>query len=602
VSDPKQYSTIAAAFIAKFKGDISCKNIDRLFYGNTAAEAVVLGGVLTVDALNEITAGPQLELRETKKIEKDKVANNITYDQAAMMLNVIPGDALPYDDWFRIVSALGNYFSEEEALALVESWAPDEDRGTAYKIKHRASKISIGTLVWFAKRFGFDTSVLHRRNGGNAVGPDGALVHADGAQSPDEIERVILQNSPIEAIKFWIAQRYETRFNVVKCKYEIRSKEDVEFRLLDDRDVNDIWTALKGSAYKLANKYTVRDIIESSFSPEFNPLFHFYYNLPEWDMHNHIHDFTSLVTTEPGQEKRWHRYFMKWFVSMAACALERSENHQCIVLVGPQGVGKSTLIDKLVPPELKEYYAATSIDPKDKYTKSMVSEYFLINLDELETSTKEEVGYLKSLLTDDYVTVRKPFARYILNYKRRASFIGSVNRANFLNDISGSRRWLVTDCVKINYSDEFNLQQMYAQAFWLLNNKLANIPEGFRDVTDKGFFKYWFDGKDIAYIQDFNSRYEILSAEQELLNEHYTPFDCAGLSNDQLRALADAKSIYLLTGTEIFNELQMKTSLRLSTIKLGQFLHKLGFAQMRFRYDGIIKRVYPLKKQDDAAF
>jgi hypothetical protein len=74
VSDPKQYSTIAAAFIAKFKGDISCKNIDRLFYGNTAAEAVVLGGVLTVDALNEITAGPQLELRETKKIEKDKVA------------------------------------------------------------------------------------------------------------------------------------------------------------------------------------------------------------------------------------------------------------------------------------------------------------------------------------------------------------------------------------------------------------------------------------------------------------------------------------------------------------------------------------------------
>jgi hypothetical protein len=119
VSDPKQYSTIAAAFIAKFKGDISCKNIDRLFYGNTAAEAVVLGGVLTVDALNEITAGPQLELRETKKIEKDKVANNITYDQAAMMLNVIPGDALPYDDWFRIVSALGNYFSEAEALALV---------------------------------------------------------------------------------------------------------------------------------------------------------------------------------------------------------------------------------------------------------------------------------------------------------------------------------------------------------------------------------------------------------------------------------------------------------------------------------------------------
>jgi len=583
ITDSAAYSNLAAAFIKKFGGDAACKNIDRLFYGNTNALGVLFGNVLSDSDLVGMQKCLTIEPREVKKFDSNGYKENITVEMAEELLAAIPGDALTYDEWFRIVSAVGNYFSENEALALIDNWSPDKNQGTLYKIKHRGTSISIGTLIYFAKENGFNVRKLNIKHG-LSVGENGQINH-EPSRKPDELLKYAERVGPLGQMNAWIRVNYDIRYNIVKSKYEIRTKgEDADFRLLQDEDINDMWFALKEFQFKNASISGIRSLVESSSTPRFNPFVSYFNNLPEWDGHNHILDYINLITVIDEQKHLWPKFFLKWFVAMIACALRDDiANHQCIVLVGEQGVGKTTIIKKLVPEELQDYYAPVQIDPRDKDSKIMTSEYLIINLDELESSTYQEIGHLKSLLTTTSVSARRAYGRYTLNYVRRASFIGSVNKANFLTDITGSRRFLVADVSKIDLDTQPDLTQMYAQGLAILN-------DGYR---------YWFTGDEIDEIEANNEKYAIVSQEKDAIMEYFEPYDITGLTDDELRSKAVNDVISIMTSTEIFVYLRNKMSLALNQYKLSLNLQKMGFMQKIIRYNGSSRRRYFLKNLGD---
>ncbi|MCU0414179.1 MAG: bifunctional DNA primase/polymerase, partial [Ignavibacteriaceae bacterium] len=272
----------------------------------------------------------------------------------------------------------------------------------------------------------------------------------------------------IDLIEDYLSKNYELRYNIVKSYIEFRIKDSrvSEFDILTDRHVNEIWRTLKKHGVK-CTLTTIQTILGSNFVKDFHPFKSYFKSLPEWDGEDYINQFVNLIQVEPEQTEIWFTYFNKWIVGVAACALGRGLNHNCIVLVGPQGVGKTTIIGKLIPESLKKYYAITQINPNDKDSKILISESFIINLDELESSTRDEIGHLKSLMTIEQVTVRKPYGRQAEVCKRRASFIGSVNRNMFLTDITGTRRFLTIDVTSIDLDKMVNIDQLYAQALYL---------------------------------------------------------------------------------------------------------------------------------------
>jgi predicted P-loop ATPase len=73
--------------------------------------------------------------------------------------------------------------------------------------------------------------------------------------------------------------------------------------------------------------------------------------------------------------------------------------------------------------------------------------------------------------------MRKAYGHNNETMPRRASFAGSVNTAQFLNDSTGSRRFLCFEVEEIQYQHDVDINMIYAQALHLFN-------EGFR---------YWFD-------------------------------------------------------------------------------------------------------------
>ena len=372
------------------------------------------------------------------------------------------------------------------------------------------------------------------------------------------------KTQPIPFTQFFLEQKFNYRYNEVKEVVQYSDKDKDDWKDVDKIVENNLWRELNYSIdiAKSIPKNNIQQILYSEFVPQFNPFKSYFYNLPEWDGHDHIKDFIDIVKVDETQQRLWETYFTKWIVGVVATAIERGLNHTCLVLSGAQGTGKTTIFSRLVPPELKPYYAVTQMNPADKDSKIAASENFLINLDELESINREEIGHLKSLITIDQVTVRRPYDTQQKKTPRRASFCGSINRAYFLTDLTGNRRFLVVDVQEIHYQREFNLDQLYAQALDMLNDN----------------YQFWFNPKEIEIINEHNKKYQVIAPEEELITRFYQLPD-PELSETEIEHYLRVGLLQFVSATQIHDKIQKETTIKLNYNKLAQILRNMGFVQ-----------------------
>ena len=111
-----------------------------------------------------------------------------------------------------------------------------------------------------------------------------------------------------------------------------------------------------------------------------------------------------------------------------------------LVLNGPQGIGKSTLIAKLGG----EWYSDSLhlADTKDKTAAEKLQGYWLIEIGELAGLRKAEVDTLKGFLSKQNDIYRASFGRRTTPHLRQCVFIGTTNATGgYLRDTTGNRRF-----------------------------------------------------------------------------------------------------------------------------------------------------------------
>jgi predicted P-loop ATPase len=202
------------------------------------------------------------------------------------------------------------------------------------------------------------------------------------------------------------------------------------------------------------NLSSLRNLLYSDFCELFNPFEDYFFNLPTYDEKtDYITELANTITTT--KQDLWQQCFKKWLVAMVGCVLDdKVINHTVIVFSGKQGLGKTTWVEKLVPKQLKEYLFSGTINPNNKDTLVQLAECMLINLDELENLNRSEIGSLKEIITKTQIRMRKAYGHNNETMPRRASFAGSVNTAQFLNDSTGSRRFLCFELEGIQYQHD----------------------------------------------------------------------------------------------------------------------------------------------------
>ena len=323
---------------------------------------------------------------------------------------------------------------------------------------------------------------------------------------------------------------------------------------MTDYKLNSIYRDLKLNRIKTSAS-ELKAIINSDFVPIFNPFKDYFENLPQWDgQTDYIAQLATTVSTT--NDQLWEKCLRKWLVAMVGSAIqEEIVNHTVVVFSGPQGIGKSTWILNLVPTELKNYVFSGTINPSSKDTLVQISECLLINMDELETMSKAQIGELKEMCTKAAIRIRRAYGFHVENMPRRASFSGSVNDKEFLNDATGSRRFLTFEVGRIQYNHGISMDQVFSQAYALL----------------KTGFQFWFDGAEIHEIAANNEQFQSVPFEEDLLLSHYQP-------------VAKEEATLFLSTTDIASNLaeHRKFNITASTkLNLGRALHKHKFVRVK---------------------
>jgi hypothetical protein len=96
--------------------------------------------------------------------------------------------------------------------------------------------------------------------------------------------------------------------------------------------------------------------------------------------------------------------------------------------------------------------------------------YILIHLAEFDGASKAESSALKNYINPTKITLRRPYGTFNVDIEPQASCIASVNTNGFLKDSTGSRRFVVFPTLKMIPNHGVDMQQVYAQAYFLYLN------------------------------------------------------------------------------------------------------------------------------------
>ena len=395
-----------------------------------------------------------------------------------------------------------------------------------------------------------------------------------------------------EAVIKYIEDNYlqfrRLRHDIVSDKLQIRMESDLTtlphttqplhhptpcyWREMTKQDINSI---VCHCAQEYDANITSREVmtaLQSDLIPDVHPLREYIHSLKPYttDQPDWIDIVAQQVKVKPsGEEAKgnkargeelWRACFKKWFVAMVASWMKDDVvNHQVLVLIGKQGIFKTTWLEHLIPPHLRAYACKlANSNELNKDERLRIAEFGLISLDEIDSMNNRELNQLKSVITATDVNERAAYAYTKERRVRLASFCASGNRRDFLTDITGNRRWLPFEVESIQnpFTTILPYERMYAQAW-----ALAQDP----------FFSYWFDLDEIEVLEQHNQHFRDESNEEQLLDVYFAV------------PTTDATNAKFLTTAEISERLIYYGNIKrpLSLSRLGVLLSQKGFLSIR---------------------
>ncbi len=370
--------------------------------------------------------------------------------------------------------------------------------------------------------------------------------------------------SKFEKVEQLLSENFVFRYNVVSNEVEYH-KIDAHAKEYKQLNESNIYRFLQHQNVEFSIA-KLNALLASDFVEEFNPFALYFENLSPWDPDSEIDYIHKLCQYVPVVNKdSFYTQLRKTFVRSIACTLDEKvfNKHAFILVHDEQNSGKSTFIRWLCPEQLGGYYSENISTDKDGLIA--LSENFIINLDELSILSKADINSLKSILSKEKNKVRKPYAKTATTAPRRANFFGSTNKTEFLNDESGSVRWLcfeLTAQINWDYKKDLCIDDIWRQAYYLYKNN----------------FNYQLTPEEIKENEIVNQNYQETTPEIELIQKHFTP------------GTKEAHQKFYQT-TEFFNILTQKyPNMRFSVNNIGKALKMLGFKRCSKRFEG-----FPIK-------
>jgi len=361
------------------------------------------------------------------------------------------------------------------------------------------------------------------------------------------------------------------KFNILKQRYELHTHDGVT--IISDR----LRKKLHVDFYERGHLVSLdffNELIDA-ISEDTNPVVEYFQRLEPLETGG-IKELASFVKCKT--EGRWNitlNYFKRFFTAAVAQVLGTAKNDYALILWGKQGVGKSSFLRFLAPPELKEYLVDVPLLTRDKDFLMVAGGNLIVNLDDLDSLFFRDSSFLKSVFSQEYFVFRRPYDKQHQTLPRINSFVGSCNKRYFLEDFTGARRFFVVEVEDIDFAyKNFDITKVWQEAKWLLLNG----------------FRFWLNKEETARINAYNEAYQIHDIETELVFANIK------------EQIENGDEVFFVTASDILIAFQKVLDLKnLKVRNIGSALQRIGHFPEIQKIDGKTYRVYRIAVDEKAS-
>ena len=197
----------------------------------------------------------------------------------------------------------------------------------------------------------------------------------------------------------------------------------------------------------------------------YHPVREYLASLPEWDGEDRVDRL--LVDYLGADDTSYVRAVTR---KTLVAAISRVTHPGCkfdtvLVLCGPQGIGKSTLIHKLGGEWFSDSLNLT--DTRDKTAAEKLQGQWIIEIGELAGIGSAGVKTLRSFISTQDDKYRASYGRRVSSHPRQCIMIGTTNSEDgYLNDTDGGRRFWPVNTPGSEYRKPWDLDQEDIDQVW----------------------------------------------------------------------------------------------------------------------------------------
>lgn len=459
-----------------------------------------------------------------------------------------------YNDWIKVMFALKNTFSNQDAgLELFSQLS-----STSYKYKpeecakkwrenlihNSANKATVGSLIYMAKQYGWRP--LRKL----PIGPFASY----------NTHLTTLEESNIR-----IKQNELTH----QLYYSESPDEDVWF-IADDYIAGKINLAVLGGTIKREDFYHFLNYIP----PKFSPVKEFLDSLPTWDGKDRIKEIAGTLSLKNENDADMVETLLRrWFIGVINGLHNNpkfsnkptiSANENLLILIGGQGVGKTLWMRTLIP---RKWYSSLFVEKHNfnfanKDDELLTCTKAIIAMDELAPILNDKTSneQLKAFLSQKTFNTRVAYGRFSTEFYKIASFIGSSNDNAIISDPTGSRRFWPIEITSADYNHKVNMEQLWSQAYkhWIDGEQ------------------YWLSRSEQIELSVYNEAFTRVHPYEEYINRFVRP----------------GKEQYTATQISEFINTQLENKGAVNPRHLGIYLKKAGYENQTKLINNHYHRIY----------
>lgn len=276
---------------------------------------------------------------------------------------------------------------------------------------------------------------------------------------------IILDNDPMLKKKFALNQ-FAGRGEILG---QLPWSNDKTRRLWSDTDSNGLYWYLE-KAYQITGRGNIDAALDiHAATHAFNEVQDYLKSL-EWDGVPRLDTlFIDYLGAEDDAAGYCRAVCRKSFTAAVARAMEPGcKFDNMLILCGPQGIGKSTILDKMS----HGWFNDSIRTFEGKEAAELLPGVWIVEVAELDAFRRTDVARIKQFLSLRSDRYRAAYGRNMKEQPRTCIFFGTCNQMDFLQDTTGNRRFWPVDVGK----------KLHPKNVW-------------KDLTDETVAQVWAEAK-----------------------------------------------------------------------------------------------------------